>query len=61
MQRRSGIGPMSEGKLKEYMKDLRKSLGKIHRKVETSVKSFRATKRRNANKKRSSVKFDKGD
>jgi len=52
---------MSEGTLKEYMKDLRKSLDEIHRKVETSVRSSRATKRRNANKKRSAVKFDKGD
>jgi hypothetical protein len=34
---------------------------KFYRKVETSVKSSRATKRRTANKNRSAVKFDKGD
>ena len=43
------------------MKDLKKSLDEIHRKVETSVKSSRATKRRSANKKRSAAKLDKGD
>ena len=52
---------ISEEKLQEYMKDLRKSQGEIHSKIETSVKSFRATKWRNANKKSSAVKFDKGD
>jgi len=35
---------ISEEKLQEYMKDLRKSHGEIHSKIETSVKSFRATK-----------------
>ena len=53
--------PMSEEKLKQYMRYLRKSLDKIHRKVETSVKSSRASKRRNTNKKFSAVIFDKGD
>jgi hypothetical protein len=33
----------------------------MRRKVETSVKSSGATKTRNANNKRSAVKFDKGD
>jgi len=40
---------------------LRKSLDEFHRKIETSVRSSRATKRRNANKKRSAGKFDKRD
>ena len=52
---------MSEEKSKEYVKDLTKSLHEIHRKVETSVKISRATKRRNGSKKRSTLKFDKGD
>jgi len=52
---------MSHKKFKEYIKDLTKSLDEIHRKFETSVTSSRATKRRNAKKKRSAVKFDKGD
>jgi hypothetical protein len=47
--------------MQEYMQNLRKSLDKIHRKVETSVKSSRATKTSNANKKHSAVKFDEGD
>jgi hypothetical protein len=36
--------PMSEEKLKEYMKELRKSLDGIHRKVGVSVRSSRATR-----------------
>ena len=50
---------MWEEKLKENIRDLRKSLDEIHNKLETSVKSSRATKRRNANKKRLGVKFNK--
>jgi len=53
--------PLSEEKLKEFMKDFRESVIVIHRKVETSVKSSRAFKRRNCNKKRSAVKNDQGD
>jgi hypothetical protein len=52
---------MSVEKLKEYMRNLRKSVDEIHNKVEISVKSLRATRRRNARKNRSAVKFNKGD
>ena len=41
------------------MRDLRKSLSEIHKEVETSVKSSRATKGKNVKKRRSAVKFDK--
>jgi transposase InsO family protein len=43
--------PILEKKLKEYMQDLRRSLNEIHRQVETSMKSCKATEKRNANKK----------
>ena len=49
--------PMSEEKLKEYMRDLGECLDEIHTKVETSSKSSRATKRKNMNKMRSAVQI----
>jgi hypothetical protein len=52
--------PYFRGKLKEYMRDLRESLDEIHKKVGTSVNSSRTAKRKNVNKKRWAVKFDKG-
>jgi hypothetical protein len=53
--------PAVRGKIERTHERLEEISGEIYRKVETSVRSSRATKRRNANKKRSPAKFDKGD
>jgi hypothetical protein len=47
--------------LKECARDLKKSLDKLHKKVETLVKSSRAPKSRNVKKQRSSLKLDRRD
>jgi hypothetical protein len=54
-QTKSEIALCQRKELQEYIKDMRKCVDEIHRKLETSVKSPRAAKRKNANKKRSAV------